>query len=222
MIFCVEDEDNIRELIIYSLQATGFEACGFAGGKEFFQALENGFPELILLDIMLPDMDGLEILTKLKNNPKTKPVPVILLTAKGAEYDKVKGLDLGADDYITKPFGIMELVARIKAVLRRSGQKEQEHILTLGNIVLDLEKYEVRSNGEPVILTLKEFELLKKLMSNPEHVISRNTLLEEVWGANFYGETRTVDAHIKTLRQKLGQSGNQIETIRGIGYKMSK
>lgn len=222
MIFCVEDEDNIRELIIYSLQATGFEACGLAGGKELFQALENGFPELILLDIMLPDMDGLEILTKLKNNPKTKPVPVILLTAKGAEYDKVKGLDLGADDYITKPFGIMELVARIKAVLRRSGQKEQEHILSLGTIVLDLEKYEVKSNGEPVILTLKEFELLKKLMSNPEHVISRNTLLEDVWGANFYGETRTVDAHIKTLRQKLGQNGNQIETIRGIGYKMSK
>lgn len=222
MIFCVEDEDNIRELIIYSLQATGFEACGLAGGKELFQALENGFPELILLDIMLPDIDGLEILTKLKNNPKAKHIPVILLTAKGAEYDKVKGLDLGADDYITKPFGIMELVARIKAVLRRIGQKEQKHGLSLGNIVLDLEKYEVRSNGEPVILTLKEFELLKKLMSNPEHVISRNTLLEEVWGANFYGETRTVDAHIKTLRQKLGQSGNQIETIRGIGYKMSK
>lgn len=222
MIFCVEDEDNIRELIIYSLQATGFEACGLAGGKELFQALENGFPELILLDIMLPDMDGLEILTKLKNNSKTKPVPVILLTAKGAEYDKVKGLDLGADDYITKPFGIMELVARIKAVLRRSGQKAQEHILSLGTIVLDLEKYEVKSNGEAVILTFKEFELLKKLMSNPEHVISRNTLLEDVWGANFYGETRTVDAHIKTLRQKLGQSGNQIETIRGIGYKMSK
>lgn len=222
MIFCVEDEDNIRELIIYSLQATGFEACGLAGGKELFQALENGFPELILLDIMLPDMDGLEILTKLKNNSKTKPVPVILLTAKGAEYDKVKGLDLGADDYITKPFGIMELVARIKAVLRRSGQKAQEHILSLGTIVLDLEKYEVKSNGEAVILTFKEFELLKKLMSNPEYVISRNTLLEDVWGANFYGETRTVDAHIKTLRQKLGQSGNQIETIRGIGYKMSK
>ena len=222
MIFCVEDEDNIRELIIYSLQATGFEACGLADGKELFQALENCFPELILLDIMLPDLDGLEILKKLKSNPKTKHFPVILLTAKGAEYDKVKGLDSGADDYITKPFGIMELVARIKAVLRRTGQKEQEHSLSLGNIVLDLEKYEVRSNGEPVILTLKEFELLKKLMCNPEHVISRNTLLEEIWGANFYVETRTVDAHIKTLRQKLGQSGNQIETIRGIGYKMSE
>lgn len=222
MIFCVEDEYNIRELIIYSLQATGFEACGFADGKELFQAFENGFPELILLDIMLPDMDGLEILTKLKNNPKTKHIPVILLTAKGAEYDKVKGLDSGADDYITKPFGIMEIVARIKAVLRRSGQKVHEHILHVGNIVLDLEKYEVRSNGEPVILTLKEFELLKKLMSAPEHVISRNILLEEVWGANFYGETRTVDVHIKTLRQKLGQNGNQIETIRGIGYKMGR
>lgn len=223
MIFCVEDEYNIRELITYSMQAIGFEACGLADGKELFQALEkNVFPKLILLDIMLPDLDGLEILTKLKDNPKTKHIPIILLTAKGAECDKVKGLDLGADDYITKPFSIMELVARVKAVLRRAGQKEREHVLSFGDIVLDLEKHEARSSGELVVLTSKEFELLKKLMSNPECVISRNTLLEEVWGVNFYGETRTVDAHIKTLRQKLGENGNKIETIRGIGYKISK
>lgn len=222
MIFCVEDDNNIRELIIYSLQATGFDACGLADGNELFQALENALPDLILLDIMLPDLDGLAIITKLKANAKTKHIPIILLTAKSAEYDKVKGLDLGADDYITKPFGIMELVARVKAVLRRSGQSRQQESISYGNISIDLEKHEVRSGGEIVVLTLKEFELLKKLMSNPEHVISRNTLLDEVWGVNFYGETRTVDAHIKTLRQKLGANGNMIETIRGIGYKMSK
>ncbi len=222
MIFCVEDDNNIRELIIYSLQATGFDACGLADGNELFQALDNALPDLILLDIMLPDLDGLAIITKLKANAKTKHIPIILLTAKSAEYDKVKGLDLGADDYITKPFGIMELVARVKAVLRRTGQGQQQEILSCGDISVDLEKHEVRSGGELVMLTLKEFELLKKLMSNPEHVISRNTLLDEVWGVNFYGETRTVDAHIKTLRQKLGANGNRIETIRGIGYKMSK
>lgn len=218
----MEDDNNIRELIIYSLQATGFDACGLADGNELFQALENALPDLILLDIMLPDLDGLAIITKLKANAKTKHIPIILLTAKSAEYDKVKGLDLGADDYITKPFGIMELVARVKAVLRRSGQSRQQESICYGDISIDLEKHEVRSGGEIVVLTLKEFELLKKLMSNPEHVISRNTLLDEVWGVNFYGETRTVDAHIKTLRQKLGANGNMIETIRGIGYKMSK
>lgn len=222
MIFCVEDDNNIRELIIYSLQATGFEACGLADGNELFQALENAVPDLILLDIMLPDLDGLAIIEKLKAGAKTKHIPIILLTAKSAEYDKVKGLDLGADDYITKPFGIMELVARVKAVLRRAGQSTQQEIMRCGTVSIDLEKHEVRSDGEIVVLTLKEFELLKKLMSNPEHVISRNTLLDEVWGVNFYGETRTVDAHIKTLRQKLGANGNMIETIRGIGYKMSK
>ena len=222
MIYCVEDDSSIRDLMIYTLNSAGFEAKGFDGADTLFDALQTEKPQLIMLDIMLPGEDGISILKKLRMQGTTEDIPVIMATAKGTEYDKVTGLDLGADDYITKPFGIMELVARIKAVLRRIGQKDQEHGLSLGNIVLDLEKYEVRSNGEPVILTLKEFELLKKLMSNPECVISRNTLLEEVWGANFYGETRTVDAHIKTLRQKLGQSGNQIETIRGIGYKMSK
>lgn len=222
MIFCVEDDNNIRELITYSLQATGFSACGLADGAELFQALANACPDLILLDIMLPDLDGLAIIAKLKADAKTKNIPIILLTAKSAEYDKVKGLDLGADDYITKPFGIMELVARVKAVLRRAGQNTQAEILTYGGITVDLDKHEVKSGGENVVLTLKEFELLKKLLANPEHVISRNTLLDEVWGVNFYGETRTVDAHIKTLRQKLGANGNMIETIRGIGYKLSK
>lgn len=222
MIFCVEDDNNIRELITYSLQATGFSACGLADGAELFQALDNASPDLILLDIMLPDLDGLAIIAKLKADAKTKNIPIILLTAKSAEYDKVKGLDLGADDYITKPFGIMELVARVKAVLRRAGQNTQAEVLTYGGITVDLDKHEVKSGGENVVLTLKEFELLKKLLANPEHVISRNTLLDEVWGVNFYGETRTVDAHIKTLRQKLGANGNMIETIRGIGYKLSK
>lgn len=222
MIFCVEDDNNIRELITYSLQATGFSACGLADGAELFQALANASPDLILLDIMLPDLDGLAIIAKLKADAKTKNIPIILLTAKSAEYDKVKGLDLGADDYITKPFGIMELVARVKAVLRRAGQNTQAEVLTYGGITVDLDKHEVKSGGENVVLTLKEFELLKKLLANPEHVISRNTLLDEVWGVNFYGETRTVDAHIKTLRQKLGANGNMIETIRGIGYKLSK
>lgn len=222
MIFCVEDDNNIRELITYSLQATGFSACGLADGAELFQALANACPDLILLDIMLPDLDGLAIIAKLKADAKTKNIPIILLTAKSAEYDKVKGLDLGADDYITKPFGIMELVARVKAVLRRAGQNTQAEVLTYGGITVDLDKHEVKSGGENVVLTLKEFELLKKLLANPEHVISRNTLLDEVWGVNFYGETRTVDAHIKTLRQKLGANGNMIETIRGIGYKLSK
>lgn len=222
MIFCVEDDNNIRELITYSLQATGFSACGLADGAELFQALDNASPDLILLDIMLPDLDGLAIISKLKADAKTKNIPIILLTAKSAEYDKVKGLDLGADDYITKPFGIMELVARVKAVLRRVGRDTQAEVLTYGDITVDLDKHEVKSGGENVVLTLKEFELLKKLLANPEHVISRNTLLDEVWGVNFYGETRTVDAHIKTLRQKLGANGNMIETIRGIGYKLSK
>lgn len=222
MIFCVEDDNNIRELITYSLQATGFSACGLADGAELFQALDNASPDLILLDIMLPDLDGLAIISKLKADAKTKNIPIILLTAKSAEYDKVKGLDLGADDYITKPFGIMELVARVKAVLRRAGRDTQAEVLTYGDITVDLDKHEVKSGGENVVLTLKEFELLKKLLANPEHVISRNTLLDEVWGVNFYGETRTVDAHIKTLRQKLGANGNMIETIRGIGYKLSK
>lgn len=222
MIFCVEDDNNIRELITYSLQATGFSACGLADGGELFQALENACPDLILLDIMLPDLDGLAIISKLKADAKTKNIPIILLTAKSAEYDKVRGLDLGADDYITKPFGIMELVARVKAVLRRVSQSAQDEVLSYGGITVDLDKHEVKSGGETVVLTLKEFELLKKLMANPEHVISRNTLLDEVWGVNFYGETRTVDAHVKTLRQKLGPNGNMIETIRGIGYKLSK
>lgn len=222
MIFCVEDDNNIRELITYSLQATGFSACGLADGAELFQALDNASPDLILLDIMLPDLDGLAIISKLKADAKTKNIPIILLTAKSAEYDKVKGLDLGADDYITKPFGIMELVARVKAVLRRVSRDTQAEVLTYGDITVDLDKHEVKSGGENVVLTLKEFELLKKLLANPEHVISRNTLLDEVWGVNFYGETRTVDAHIKTLRQKLGANGNMIETIRGIGYKLSK
>ncbi len=225
MIFCVEDDNNIRELVIYTLETTGFQARGFADGKALMDALVTETPELVLLDIMLPGgMDGMEILKKMKSSARTKKVPVIMLTAKGTEYDKVKGLDSGADDYITKPFGMMELVSRVKAVLRRSGYEEPEssNIIAIGRIEIDSKKHEVKADGEVVVLTLKEYELLKRLMKNPNSVLTRDYLLEEIWGYDFDGETRTVDVHVRTLRQKLGQSGEQIETVRGVGYRMSK
>lgn len=224
MIFCVEDDNNIRELVIYTLETTGMKARGFGEGKSFFQALENEVPDLILMDIMLPGMDGMEILKKMKASEQTKNIPVIMLTAKGTEYDKVQGLDSGADDYITKPFGMMELVSRIKAVLRRSGKKQAEELskIVIDQIQMDIKKHEVKADGETVVLTLKEYELLKHLMLNPNHVLTRDYLLGDIWGYDFDGETRTVDVHIRTLRQKLGQCGEQIETVRGVGYRMSK
>lgn len=224
MIFCVEDDSNIRELVIYTLETTGLKACGFGDGKSFLEALENELPNLILMDIMLPGMDGMEILKKMKASERTKNIPVIMLTAKGTEYDKVQGLDSGADDYITKPFGMMELVSRIKAVLRRSGkeQAEEPSKIVIDQIEMDIKKHEVKAGGETVVLTLKEYELLKHLMLNPNHVLTRDYLLEDIWGYDFDGETRTVDVHIRTLRQKLGCCGEQIETVRGVGYRMSK
>lgn len=224
MIFCVEDDNNIRELVIYTLETTGFHARGFGDGKSFMDALVTETPDLVLLDIMLPGMDGMEILKKMKSSARTKKIPVIMLTAKGTEYDKVKGLDAGADDYITKPFGMMELVSRVKAVLRRSGYEEEDsqNIISIGNIEIDSKKHEVKAEGEVVVLTLKEYELLKRLMKNPNNVLTRDYLLEEIWGYDFDGETRTVDVHVRTLRQKLGKSGEQIETVRGVGYRMSK
>ncbi len=222
MIFCVEDDANIRELILYSLQSTGFEAIGLCDHKELEQKLQEITPSLILLDVMLPEKDGFEIIKSLRSSPKTKNIPLIMLTAKSSEFDKVHGLDLGADDYITKPFGIMELVARVKALLRRSNPpKETQNSINYAGITIDTQKHEVICDNEHINLTLKEFELLKKLLSNHGIVISRDTLLDEIWGLSFYGETRTVDAHIKTLRQKLGEKGNIIETIRGVGYKIS-
>ena len=222
MIFCVEDDSNIRELVVYTLETTGFNARGFEDGKEFLEALALETPELVLMDIMLPGEDGIELLKRLKASPKTRDIPVIMVTAKGAEYDKVKGLDLGADDYVTKPFGMMELISRIKAVLRRSqkGSNELQDIIKVGDIEIDTKKHEVTAAGEIVNLTLKEYELLKRLMKNSNIVMTRDLLLEEIWGYDFDGETRTVDVHVRTLRQKLGKSGERIETVRGVGYRM--
>lgn len=224
MIFCVEDDSNIRELVVYTLETTGFRARGFEDGKEFWETLALETPKLVLLDIMLPGEDGIEILKKLKSSSRTREIPVIMVTAKGAEYDKVKGLDLGADDYVTKPFGMMELVSRVKAVLRRSekASRDQKSILAAGDIEIDTQKHEVTAAGEVVNLTLKEYELLKRLMENQNVVMTRDRLLEDIWGYDFDGETRTVDVHVRTLRQKLGSCGDKIETVRGVGYRMSK
>ncbi len=218
-IFCVEDEENIRELILYALKSSGFEALGFEEGEGFFQALNTELPALVLLDIMLPDIEGTEILRRLKMNPHTAHIPVILLTAKSSELDKVKGLDIGADDYITKPFGVLELISRIKAVLRRSSP-QREDTLSYKELIINKKSRAVYVQGDEIALTYKEFELLFYLLKNKGIVLSRDKLIDEVWGFDFQGETRTVDMHIKTLRQKLGPLGNIIETVRGVGYKI--
>ncbi len=220
MIFCVEDDDGIRDLMIYTLNAAGFEAKGFTCSDDLFGALQTEKPQLIMLDIMLPGEDGISILKKLRTLPATKKVPVIMATAKGTEYDKVIGLDLGADDYLAKPFGMMEMISRIKAVLRRVNPVDEAKSLKIGNLELNLETYAVVENGKRVQLTLKEYELLRTFMENPERVFTRDYLLETVWGMDYVGETRTVDVHIGTLRTKLGECGNYIETVRGIGYRM--
>ena len=220
MIFCVEDDGNIRELVVYTLNTTGMEARGFENGSELMKALASEMPELVLLDIMLPGEDGLSILKKLKSSSKTKQIPVIMVTAKGAEYDVVKGLDAGADDYVTKPFGIMELVSRIKAVLRRTKTEQSLDVYEVEKLKMDLKKHKVKVDGETVVLTLKEFELLKRLMMHQNIVLTRDRLLEEVWGYEFAGETRTLDVHIRSLRQKLGTAGELIQTVRGVGYQI--
>ena len=220
MVFCVEDDGNIRELVVYTLNTTGMEARGFENGSELMKALASEMPELVLLDIMLPGEDGLSILKKLKSSSKTKQIPVIMVTAKGAEYDVVKGLDAGADDYVTKPFGIMELVSRIKAVLRRTKTEQSLDVYEVENLKMDLKKHKVKVDGETVVLTLKEFELLKRLMMHQNIVLTRDRLLEEVWGYEFAGETRTLDVHIRCLRQKLGAAGELIQTVRGVGYQI--
>ena len=218
-IFCVEDEENIRELILYALKSSGFEALGFEEGVAFFTAIKGELPELILLDIMLPDIEGTEILRRLRMNSHTAHIPVILLTAKDSELDKVKGLDLGADDYITKPFGVLELISRIKAVLRRSSPQSND-IINYRELIVNNKSRTVLVSGEEVILTYKEFELLFYLLQNKGIVLSRDKIMDAIWGFDFQGETRTVDMHIKTLRQKLGSSGSIIETVRGVGYKI--
>ena len=222
MIFCVEDDRNIRELLVYTLTSTGYQAQGFDSGKALFKELKNNRPGLILLDIMLPGEDGYAILSRLKASGSTREIPVIMVTAKGAEFDKVKGLDAGADDYITKPFGMMEFLARVKAVLRRSGQKSGEKELRCGPLSVCVERHEVQENGRTVELTLKEFEVLRYLIENKGIVLTRDQLLGHVWGYDFDGETRTVDVHIRSLRQKLGDVGSLIETVRGVGYRIGE
>lgn len=222
MIYCVEDEKNIRELLVYTLETTGFSARGMADAKELYSVLKKELPSLILLDIMLPGEDGYSILSRLKSSPETKNIPVIMVTAKEAEFDKVKGLEAGADDYITKPFGMMEFVARVKAVLRRCGRKEENRELHCGSLKVFIGRHEVQLEGEKVELTRKEFELLQYLMENKGLVMSRNQILCHVWGYDFDGETRTVDVHVRTLRQKLGEAGNMVETVRGVGYRIGE
>ncbi len=222
MIYCVEDNTEIRELVVYTLQMTGFTARGFVDGKDFFAAIKEELPELVLLDIMLPGEDGLQILKKLRASEVTRAIPVIMLTAKTTEYDKVIGLDSGADDYLTKPFGMMELIARIKAVLRRASVAEESDEITIGPLVVYRDEHRVLNNGIEVALTPKEFSLLLYLIENRGIVLTRERLLSEVWGFDYYGETRTVDAHIRSLRMKLGEAGDLIETVRGIGYRIEK
>ena len=222
MIFVVEDDPNIRELVTYTLQSTGFDACGFENGSEFLKALGDGEkPELVLLDIMLPGEDGISILRKLRTRPDTRKIPVIMLTAKGTEYDVVMGLDSGADDYIPKPFRMMELISRIKARLRRAEDKGAEEY-RLENLYLCPGRHIVTVDQEPVNLTLKEYEMLVLLLKNSGMVLSRTQLLNQIWGYEFDGESRTVDVHIRTLRQKLGSAGDLIETVRGVGYKIGR
>ncbi len=220
MIYYVEDDKNIRDLVLYTLGQTGFEAAGFAEGRTFWQACRKTLPELVILDIMLPGEDGLAILKKLRRDSATQAIPVILLTAKGAEYDKVVGLDSGADDYITKPFGMMEFVARVKAALRRAAPKEEPEELSHRGVSMNTRRRIVTTGGAEIALTFKEFELLKFLLLNKGIVLDRDSLLDAVWGYHYDGGTRTVDVHIQTLRQKLRASGSLIETVRGVGYRI--
>lgn len=219
MIYCVEDDASIRELVVYTLKATGFEAQGFADGKAFSAALARQLPELVLLDIMLPGEDGLQILKRLRAQAATAAIPVMMLTAKGTEFDKVVGLDNGADDYMTKPFGMMELVSRVRALLRRT-RREPDHVLTLGALSLNRDTRRVLADGQEVALTYKEFELLEYLLENSGIVLTRDKLLDRVWGYSSDVETRTLDVHIRSLRQKLGPCGELVETVRGVGYRM--
>ncbi|MDD4842884.1 MAG: response regulator transcription factor [Anaerotignum sp.] len=220
MIYLVEDDNSIRELVAYTLHSAGFDAEGFEKPSAFWDAMEKEIPSLILLDIMLPEDDGISILKKLRASSKTKKTPVILLTARGSEYDKVMGLDSGADDYVAKPFGMMELLARVKALLRRAEKEEEIAEYVLGELSVSQSRHEVMVDGKEVILTLKEFELLCLLLENKGRVMTRDQLLNRIWGYGFDGENRTIDVHIRTLRQKLGDCGQYIETVRGIGYKI--
>ena len=220
MIWCVEDDASIRDIEVYALQSTGFEAEGFSDGAEFWEAVQKERPELVVLDVMLPGIDGIELLRRMKARAELRDIPVVMATAKGAEYDKIQGLDLGADYYLVKPFGVMELVSCVKAVLRRCAPKSPAQVLRAGALELNPEERTVTVSGARVALTYKEFELLKLFLSNHGTAFTRDQLFNAVWGMNFVGETRTVDMHIRTLRQKLGSCGNLIETVRNVGYRL--
>ena len=222
MIYCVEDDASIRELVLYTLRASGFEARGFAESGAFWEAMCEHAPDLVLLDIMLPGEDGLEILKKLRSSPITEQLPVILATARGSEYDKVVGLDTGADDYLAKPFGMMEMVARVKAVLRRVGHTAPSPVLSCKKIQMNEASHRVSVDGKPVDLTVKEYELLRLFLKNPGLAFTRENLLSSIWESEFQGETRTVDVHIASLRTKLGTAGEAIRTVRGVGYRLEE
>lgn len=218
MIYCVEDDTDIREIEVYTLRSLSLEAEGFSDGKSFFDAVKRELPDLVLLDVMLPDMDGVEILKQLRRTARTKHIPVIMATARGAEYERIGALDLGADDYLTKPFSMMEMAARVKAVLRRT-RETREEVITMGKVSLNEERHEVKVAGQGVELTFKEFELLSLLMRHPGRVYSREMLLSKIWNLEYDGENRTVDVHVRTLRSKLGEAEGIIRTVRGLGYK---
>ena len=220
MIWCVEDDASIRDIEVYALQSTGFEARGFEDGTSFWEALQGAaLPELVVLDVMLPGIDGIELLRRMRADSRLAELPVVMATARGAEYDKIHGLDLGADYYLTKPFGVMELVSCVKAVLRRVQPKTVEHLLKTDGLLVNLDEHTVSADGARVELTYKEFELLKLFLSHPGVAWTREKLMEQVWGTDYCGETRTVDMHIRTLRQKLGIYGERIETVRNVGYR---
>ncbi len=218
MIWCVEDDASIRDIEVYALNSTGLAAEGFADGAAFWQALQRTQPELVVLDVMLPEIDGIELLRRMKADAALREIPVIMATAKGTEYDKIQGLDLGADDYLAKPFGVMELVSRVKAVLRRC-RPQPVAVLRCGGLVVDEQEHTVTADGVRVVLTYKEYQLLRLFLSHPGTAFTRDQLMEQVWGMDFYGESRTVDMHIRTLRQKLGVYGEHIETVRSVGYR---
>lgn len=220
MIWCGEDDASIRDIEVYALQSTGLEARGFEDGTSFWEALQKQRPELVVLDVMLPGIDGIELLRRMKSSPELDSIPVVMATAKGTEYDKIQGLDLGADYYIAKPFGVMELVSCVKAVLRRCAPKQVEHLLKASGLIVNLDQHTVTADGERVALTFKEFELLRLFLSHPGTAFTRDQLMEEIWGTDYLGESRTVDMHIRTLRQKLGKYGDMIETVRNVGYRL--
>lgn len=219
MIWCVEDDPSIRDIEVYALESSGFPARGFENGDDFWEALQSAQPELVILDVMLPGQDGVTLLGKMKSHKAFSQIPVIMATAKGGEFDKIQSLDLGADDYLVKPFGVMEMVSRVKAVLRRCRKQEEKHMLTLGELVLNQQAHTVSIGEERLPLTFKEYELLRLFLQNPGVAFTREQLLSSVWDADYLGETRTVDMHIRTLRQKLGDYGKRIETVRNVGYR---